>query len=129
MRVFSSSTHSQKPQSHFFKAVESFPLRSVIPLSSALVSVAEDQAETVSLSRTAQSEHDALSQISSRSETVDTKSNSFRQALFLAGAIALVFGAAVLLPIALFSEVFFSPVSRRNHFHFGCGTHPHGGHT
>jgi hypothetical protein len=34
------------------------------------------------------------------------KSNSVGQALFLAGAIALVFGAAVLLPIALYSEMF-----------------------
>ena len=33
------------------------------------------------------------------------KSNSFGQALSLAGAIALVFGVAVLLPIALFSGI------------------------
>ena len=35
------------------------------------------------------------------------KSNSFGQALFLAGSIAIVFGAAVLLPIALFTGMFF----------------------
>jgi hypothetical protein len=35
------------------------------------------------------------------------KSNSFGQALFLAGSIALVFGAAVLLPIALYTGVYF----------------------
>jgi hypothetical protein len=35
------------------------------------------------------------------------KSNSFGQALLLAGSIALVFGAAVLLPIALFTGMFF----------------------
>lgn len=34
------------------------------------------------------------------------KSNSLGQTLFLAGAIALVFGAAVLLPVALFSGMF-----------------------
>jgi len=34
------------------------------------------------------------------------KSNRFGQAIFLAGAIALVFGAAVLLPTALFSGMF-----------------------
>jgi len=35
------------------------------------------------------------------------KSISFGQALFLAGSIALVFGAAVLLPVALFTGTFF----------------------
>ena len=34
------------------------------------------------------------------------KSNSYGQSLFLGGAIALVFGVAVLLPIAVFTQIF-----------------------
>ena len=79
----------------------------VIPLSKAPVSDTEEWAEAASLSQTAYSKHDDLNQASSGSEVGDLKSNSFGHALFLAGSIALVFGAAVLLPIALFTMLFF----------------------